>query len=159
VTLWNAFLQQYISTAGEKASVHWDSVLGEEYLVFVHGADYGVSANIGSFGLEVSEFVPEVNDLFATQCSGFESETPGVWYKVAADADVSLRASTCTHATNFDTIISIDQGSCGNLSCVIADEIQSSVKWTAAAGMTYHIHVNGPHRYPQSRTLHSWLRY
>jgi hypothetical protein len=69
VTLWNAFLQQYISTAGEKASVHWDSVLGEEYLVFVHGADYGVSANIGSFGLEVSEFVPEVNDLFATQCS------------------------------------------------------------------------------------------
>jgi hypothetical protein len=157
---------------GEKASVYWDSVLGEEYLVFVHGADYGISANIGSFGLEVSEFVPEVNDLCAnaiaidaigstilgstfaathdnvTQCSGFESETPGVWYKVAFDTDVSLRASTCNHATNFDTIISIYQGSCGNLSCVIADDnscgIQSSVKWTAAAGMTYHIHVNGP---------------
>ena len=159
-----------VQFCSEKGSVYWDSVAGEEYLIFIHGADYGASANIGKFGLEVSEFVTEPNDscdgaiavnatgatvqssTFAAtldnvaSCSGFDSDAAGVWYKVIGTGE-ALRAATCDPATNFDTLISIYQGSCGNLVCVIADDnscgIQSSVKWTALEGVTYYIYVHG----------------
>lgn len=156
---------------GNKASVYWDTVAGETYSILVHGSDYGLVQNIGDFGLTVDEFVPEENDacesaipldpsgdrmlgstFFATddgasRCVGIQSYGPGVWYSVQTTVGTVLRASTCDPETDFDTQISIFRGSCGSLTCVITDDnscgLQSSVAWSAAAGIDYYIFVHG----------------
>lgn len=153
----------------EKASVYWESNLGEDYLVLVHGSDYGVSANIGEFEITISEFVAESNDscrratsleigdrvmgstLSSTHdsvpsCDNLQNDAPGVWFTVIGNGAV-LRAATCDPDTTFDTKISIFQGSCGNFTCVISDDnscgIQSSAKWAAREDVTYYIYVHG----------------
>jgi hypothetical protein len=154
----------------EKESVYWDSEDGVEYLIFVHGGDYGVAANVGDFGLTVDKLVTAEHDFcenaiafddigttklgstFAatpdevSSCDGLEDDAPGVWYTLEGSGKV-LRAATCDPATTFDTKISIYQGSCGSLSCVIADDnscgIQSSARWMARVGIRYYILVHG----------------
>lgn len=155
----------------EKASVFWESTTAQTYYVFVHGSDYGVFPNVGNFSLFVGNFVAEPNDLCqgavplkgsshieigstfnATLdlnlelCSPFLSEAPGVWYSIVG-GDEDLRVSTCNPSTDFDTQITVYRGECDGLRCVNTDDstcgLQSSVAWSAEAGVTYYILVHG----------------
>jgi hypothetical protein len=155
----------------EKASVYWESEIGVTYYVLVHGSRYGVFPNVGKYALTVEPFVTEANNMcqdamlldskpgmtigstFAATvsyeapiCSTFFSTAPGVWFRVNGEG-VNLRASTCDPETDFDTQISIYDGSCDKLRCVNTDDnscgLQSSVAWTAVAGLTYYIYVHG----------------
>jgi hypothetical protein len=153
-----------------KAAVFWESVLDQQYLVYVTGSDYGVVPNIGLFELSISNFVTEANDLcidavpldlttksvvrgstaLATadpSCSSSITETPGVWYSITGTGG-SLLASTCNPQTAFDTQVSIFTGSCpDNLVCVVSDDnscgTQSSAAWATDLNTNYYILVHG----------------
>jgi len=59
------------------------------------------------------ETVPECNDVPST--------SPGVWYVMSVDASSFYSLSTCNN-TNFDSKISIYSGTCGNLTCLDAND-------------------------------------
>lgn len=155
---------------GEKASVYWDALEGIDYLILVHGKDYGFGANAGTFGLTVEPFATVENDLCenaiessvgdtltgstfdathdnAPSCDGVQDEAAGVWFTLIGTGR-NLRAATCDAATDFDTKITVYQGSsCGTLQCVVSDDnscgVQSSVQWTARLDQRYYIFVHG----------------
>lgn len=78
------------------------------------------------------------------------SFSPGLWYKVVGTG-TGLMASTCGPDTNFDTVISVYSGSCGDLSCVANNDDsdscegdgQSTVEWLGEEGVVYQIRVQG----------------
>jgi hypothetical protein len=78
----------------------------------------------------------------ATTCSSYSS--PGVWYKVTPTQTSTITASLC--GSSYDTYISIYNGSCGG-ACVTSNDdfcgLQSQVTFSATAGVTYYILVNG----------------
>ena len=158
----------------EKASVYWESVFGETYYILVHGAARGLFPSVGEFGLTVAPFVTEDNnqcvaataidtdtmlgqmilgsnfaatlDTDIPVCASFESEAPGIWYRVVGTGSI-MRASTCDPTTDFDTQITVYSGSCDALSCVGTDDnscgVQSSVAWSSTEGTVYYILVHG----------------
>ena len=71
---------------------------------------------------------------------------PGVWYQVLGTG-ARLTASLCNEFTKFDTKISVYEGGCGSLQCVMGNNqwcgYQSSVNWESQLGATYHILVHG----------------
>ncbi|MEO1262137.1 MAG: MopE-related protein [Bacteroidota bacterium] len=77
----------------------------------------------------------------------------GVWYSWTGDGSC-VSVTTCSPATdpNFDSKITVFEGTCGSLSCVAADddeeacldnEFASTVTWTSVAGTEYLILVHG----------------
>jgi hypothetical protein len=82
-------------------------------------------------------------------CSSM-SFSPGLWYKVVGTG-TGLMASTCGSATDFDTVISVYSGSCGDLKCVANNDDSdscegyghSTVDWFAEEGVVYQIRVHG----------------
>lgn len=78
------------------------------------------------------------------------SFSPGLWYKVVGTG-TGLMASTCGPATDFDTVISVYSGSCGDLRCVANDDDSdscegyghSTVDWFGEEGVVYQIRVHG----------------
>ena len=77
----------------------------------------------------------------------------GVWYSWTGDGSC-VSVTTCSPLTdpNFDSKITVFEGTCGSLSCVAADddeeaclenEFASTVTWTSVAGTEYLILVHG----------------
>lgn len=83
---------------------------------------------------------------------GTNNSGPGAWYMVTATEDGTMEATTCTQYTNFDTKISVFEGTCPMLTCVGGNDddmtlpctnFQSRVRWCATAGTNYYILVHG----------------
>jgi hypothetical protein len=79
---------------------------------------------------------------------GTSNTAPGVWYKIVGNGDLFI-ASTCNDA-DYDTKISVFEGSCGTLACVTGNDDTSGcsgftteVRFVAALGMEYLILVHG----------------
>ena len=71
----------------------------------------------------------------------------GVWYWLEGDENYVI-ADTCSNETNFDTQISVFEGSsCEQLQCVVANDDfcgeQSTVSWRSRTGTNYYILVHG----------------
>ncbi|MCD4720182.1 MAG: hypothetical protein K8S13_10045, partial [Desulfobacula sp.] len=82
-------------------------------------------------------------------CQGVIATAPGVWYKVVGNGN-TLTASTCDAMTDYDTQISVYCSGCPTLTCVGANDDdtscgggKSSVTWCAESGMVYYIFVHG----------------
>ena len=81
---------------------------------------------------------------------GTHNTAAGVWYTVTGISG-PITVDTC-NASDFDTKISVFQGSCGGLTCVDGNDddsscnfngLHSSVTWTATASETYYVLVHG----------------
>lgn len=155
-------------------SLNWWASLGEEYYIMVYKTNFlpGIQ-----FGLTVEDLNPPTNDnctdaielyadgtttygstlratyspqQIAPTCMSLPDEVthshPGVWYRVLGTG-TRLTASLCDVVTEFDTKISVYQGSCGNLQCVTANDqwcgYQSSVYWESTQGTMYYLLVHG----------------
>ena len=72
------------------------------------------------------------------------SNAPGVWYQVLGDGQ-ALRAETC--GSGYDTRLSVYEGSCDELSCVVSNDdacgLQTIVDWNSEEGSSYFILVHG----------------
>ncbi len=82
----------------------------------------------------------------------------GLWYTIMGTGD-TLRATMCFEDTGYDTYLSVFEGDCGNLDCVVGNDDQdeanffaepcfdnflaSSVDWESAEGVEYFLHVSG----------------
>ena len=71
----------------------------------------------------------------------------GAWYWLEGDENFVI-ADTCSNETNFDTQISVFEGSsCDELQCVAANDDfcgeQSTVSWRSRTGTNYYILVHG----------------
>ncbi len=80
------------------------------------------------------------------QCSGVGASGPGVWYKVLGTG-TTITASTCGFA-DFDTTLVVACGSCGNFTCVAANDDfcpggLSSASFCTELGRPYYIWVGG----------------
>jgi len=153
------------------SEVTFPTTAGTTYLILVHG--FG-SAN-GDFNLTVTCSGPSSgNDA----CSGAESiacgdtvtgstvgaspdgapfcgtsnTAPGVWYEFTAGSDAGINLTTCSSDTNYDTKLTVYEGSCDGLICVDGNDddfsctfsgLQSTVNFLAAEGTTYYILVHG----------------
>jgi hypothetical protein len=71
--------------------------------------------------------------------------SPGVWFQFNGTGDI-LTVNTCFQ-TNFDSKISVFEGSCDNLVCVGGNDdfcgLQSSVSVDSQAGRSYYVLVHG----------------
>jgi len=81
---------------------------------------------------------------------GTSNTAPGVWYTVTGISG-PITVDTC-NASDFDTKVSVFQGSCGGLTCVGGNDddlscnfngLHSSVTWTASASQQYFVLVHG----------------
>lgn len=156
--------------------VSWRTEPFERYFIQVHG--YIGGNRIGDYHLTVEEFiVPENNDCqkalllqpspeLVTRGSTLNAlaksdapfcllpvGTPGLWYRVSGTGN-SMRATTCTNETTFDTRLAVFSGnSCESLSCIDATSDSgtvcrsngdaSTVHWKTNVGETYYVHVYG----------------
>jgi Peptidase family M23/Ig-like domain CHU_C associated len=75
--------------------------------------------------------------------------SPGIWYKFIGNGN-NVTISTCNVNTNFDTVLGIFSGSCGNLTCIAGNDdasncgIQSTIAgFPTVSGTTYYIYVTG----------------
>ena len=82
----------------------------------------------------------------------------GLWYSIVGTGD-TLRATLCFENTDYDTYLSVYEGSCDNLNCVAGNDDQgdadaqiplcsvsyfaSAVDWESEAGVEYLLHVSG----------------
>ena len=82
----------------------------------------------------------------------------GLWYTIMGTGD-TLRATMCFEDTGYDTYLSVFEGDCGNLDCVVGNDDQdeadffaepcfdnflaSSVDWESTEGVEYFLHVSG----------------
>ena len=81
---------------------------------------------------------------------GADVTGPGVWYMVQGTGG-TLRVTTCTSVTDFDTKISVYCGDCASLTCVAGndDDAQcdeqgsSTVAWCSQPGATYLVLIHG----------------
>src|SRR5688572_29806316 len=131
------------------------------YFVYVHGFGTGV----GAFTLNSSCNQPP-NDVCSgaievpcggsvtgstvgfnpdpTSCNSHTS--PGVWHKVTPTNSGTLTLSLCA-GTSYDSYLSVYSGTCGSLTCLASSDdfcgAQSQVAFSATAGVTYFILVNG----------------
>jgi hypothetical protein len=138
----------------------------------------GFSGAQGNFDLNITCVLPLANDTCATailitegvvtsgtnlnaqtgpdplgSCGAMASD---VWFEIVTTCNGPYTATTCDFATNYDSVITIWDGSsgCGGLvelacnddNCSIFSGIHflnSTVVWTAVAGSTYYISVGG----------------
>ena len=86
-------------------------------------------------------------------CGSAANTAPGVWYTVSGISG-PITVDTCSASSNYDTKISVFQGSCGSLTCVVGDDdtfgcsigsngLSSSVTWTAIESEQYFVLVHG----------------
>ena len=82
---------------------------------------------------------------------GTDNTAAGVWYTVSGISG-QITVDTCSSSSDFDTKISVFQGSCGVLTCVDGNDdaiscslngLHSSVTWTATASVQYFVLVHG----------------
>lgn len=82
----------------------------------------------------------------------------GLWYTIMGTGD-TLRATMCFEETEYDTYLSVYEGSCGDLNCVVGNDDQdevnffadpcfenflsSTVDWESEEGVEYFLHVSG----------------
>jgi len=85
----------------------------------------------------------------AATCNGVPNLEPGVWFFVRG-FDGTMTVRTCHPFTNFDTMLTVFQGSCETFLCVEADDDScagsskaSQVSWEGDADETYYILVHG----------------
>jgi len=115
----------------------------------------------GALFLQV-DFEPVAgNTLFATmdtvpeQKCGEDITAPGVWYFVGGTGD-KLAASLCG-STDFDSKISVFEGSCDALICIGGNDdfcnLQSAYEWESQEGKIYFILVRCVHTKPVVRPL------
>jgi hypothetical protein len=83
---------------------------------------------------------------------GDSTYDPGLWFVVTPEKDSLLVASTCYSATILRTAMVIFEGSCGEMTCVIANSsgasrscsrVGSQAQFYAEQGKPYYIYVNG----------------
>ncbi len=149
-------------------SVPMETQAGQVYHVLVSSTG---PVAVGTFDFSMKAFVPAENSncveaieilpdgaLIAASTQGVTSEqfsnscdfffrSPAVWYVVAGTGGL-LRAHTCSDITNFDTVISVYSGRCGDLECVGTDDdscvrATSSITWQTELSVNYYIRVNG----------------
>lgn len=158
-------------TCGLKPEVFWISKPNQTYWALVHGYD----TREGDFTLELREVQPAIGNDYcvdalslelsddiifgsttnatldeAPSCSGLEQTHGGTWYAVQGTGK-RLEVATCNSGdekvTNYDTVLSIYSGECGQLNCVLADDnfcgFQSKIVWLTELGVTYYILVHG----------------
>lgn len=159
------------SECGLKSELTWLTKPGRTYYLLIHGYD----TRVGNFGLVMNEPEPAVSNDYCVDalpllpssnvitgstidatmddtlpCSDIEQNGPGVFYTVVGTGE-RLVASTCNtnenQGTSLDTKISVFTGSCGNLTCTLADDdycdLQSRLVWLSEANTTYYIMVHG----------------
>ena len=165
-------VQVGIQSCGSKGSVFFDTIAEETYYVLVHGESSSADPVVGEYTLELKRFIAAENDecpnaiqldpngdqirgstFDATpdnviSCDEIGSDASGVWYSVVPSQSRPLLATTCNELTQYDTQITVYRGtSCSALSCVSTNDnscgFQSSVIWSAAAGVQYNILVHG----------------
>lgn len=141
---------------------------GSTYYIYVHG----FNGAVGQFELSTTCIAPENDlctdaipvscgqtftsstelatntDIIPTGCST-SSSTPGIWYVIEGN-NQNVEISTCDQA-NFDTVISLYEGNCDELSCVTFDDQNfdctdintSAITEFLESGKTYYIFVHG----------------
>ncbi|KAG7369078.1 hypothetical protein IV203_031821 [Nitzschia inconspicua] len=149
-------------------AVSWEALDGVDYFLFVHSPFAA-----GTFKLTVEEFEPESNSKCSSTVgpffpsnqtiiastvnavsdgilgcsSGYAS--PGLWYSVLGQENLTYRVDTCSNETNFDTEISVFEGECGvGLQCFVGNDdacngLSSAVQWKAEEGRLYNIKTHG----------------
>lgn len=110
-----------------------------------------LAAGLGRFSVAYGN-TEEATEDFAPSCGSAATVTndqPGVWFFVRGTEGV-MTAKTCHEYTNYDTKLSVYEGSCGGLQCVEAnddgcgiDSKKSSVSWVAQRDNIYYILVHG----------------
>lgn len=104
----------------------------------------------------------DFTDIRLSQCGDgqlFDVETSGSWYFVQAIAGGTLRASTCSEATNFKHRVTVFSGqNCDSRSCLASGvdpdldcpstdasnaTNATSIEWDAVPGQNYYILVHG----------------
>lgn len=77
---------------------------------------------------------------------GTSHTAPSVWYKVTGTG-FTMTADTCDMYTNFDTKLSVYQGTCSSLACIGGNNnscgTKSSYSWRSVSGANYFIAVHG----------------
>lgn len=158
-----------VTCDGERSMSYWDSNIGQQYFVYVHGQEptdvgrFSLTIDEGSLGVEndfcgsaVPLTVPSTiygstvnatgDDDYAQMC-GIAASGPGVWYTVVGDGRF-ITASLCGDWTSYDTQIYVFSGdSCKDMTCVAFNEDgcgnQSEATWQTQEGQLYFILVNG----------------
>ena len=86
-----------------------------------------------------------VNDDVGQPECGRAIDSPGVWYTVLGTGR-RMTASLCFGA-NYNTAISVYEGNCGDLTCVVAGDnecgVQAEVAWCSQLNRAYRILVHG----------------
>ncbi|MCC6600668.1 MAG: hypothetical protein IT223_08320 [Crocinitomicaceae bacterium] len=111
-------------------------------------------ANAEAIGCGMSVNGTTINSTFdngLTSCQGLAVSSPGVWYTFIGTGD-QVTLSTCPSSPNgtvTDTRLHAWSGSCGNFTCVAANDddpnctyYKSSITFTAANGVSYFILVS-----------------
>ena len=114
------------------------------------------SSCINAIPLGSSFFPPKVVDgsnengvTYHQESCGLYDTYPVIWYSIVPSSSAPITVSTCNDYTNFDTYISVFNGTCGILQCVTNndDGCESSsasvATFTPEVGKTYHIAVFG----------------
>ena len=151
---------------GLSSTVSFNSLIGTEYLILVHG----FSGNAGTFELSVTCVPPPAadpndlcvnaevitagtvsgntlgNDSDGQSTCGNSDNSPSVWYRFVATSDLTLRARTC--GSSFNTEVSIHSGCPGDLTTILGCNDDgcgtgSSAEVMATTGVEYWIRVAG----------------
>eukprot|EP00980_Cylindrotheca_fusiformis_P021029 scaffold8050_cov116-Cylindrotheca_fusiformis.AAC.6 len=154
------------TSCGDESTVSWTALAGETFYVLIYGAgenefgNFALALGPGNDLCDTAETIEPDNSVRlgstsdATMTTGrlscFQSginvDGPAVWYKVIGRGGL-LEATTCTADTDFDTVLSVYEGSCSNLSCIVANDNScgsgSSLTWFASEEETYYILVHG----------------
>jgi hypothetical protein len=163
--------KQSHKSCGSQSTVKWASREGERYYILVHGATENERGTfqlaitmendfcVGASELVIGDPVTTGSTIGATHDSDelfrpngrcaevTDSRSPGVWYMVVGRGG-RLVASTCNPETDFDTVIAVFLGSCGELVCEDSNDNAcgrkaSVVTWNALLGEDYFIFVFG----------------
>ena len=108
-----------------------------------------------AISLGSSFFPPKIIDgsnengvKYSQESCGIFDTYPLIWYVIEPSKSSSITVSTCNEYTNFDTYISILNGTCGDLDCVAynddaCESSASTVTFTPEIGETYYIALFG----------------
>jgi hypothetical protein len=147
--------------------ITWETEVDRLYFVLVQGANQ----QTGSFVLSIEDVIkgdsceepvllePNGESRFGRTATTLPQDVDslcgttlgnaGVWYQVQGTGN-EMEASLCSDFTDFDTIVSIFGGSCGNLFCLASndddcgqDGYQSRVSWQSEPEETYSILIHG----------------